>query len=125
MKNLCISSCRIFKSSKNRLSRVEQRVLEIQSKLVKAFGLDFGNVHGEYIYDHSADKVYLNEIAARGGGCCTSTHIIPLVTGINTLKMLYHNYESVNEDKFEIKNRYCIVNNGGFWRPLHKLVEKN
>lgn len=34
-------------------------------------------------------------------------------------------FAAVTRDKFEIKNRYSTLENGGFWRPLHKLVEKN
>ncbi len=34
-------------------------------------------------------------------------------------------FAAVTKDRFEIKNRYSVTENGGFWRPLCKLVEKN
>ena len=32
---------------------------------------------------------------------------------------------AVTRDRFEIRNCYILLQNVGFWRPIHRLVEKN
>ena len=94
LENLCISGERIFKSVANKLNSIERKILEINNLIVKEFGLKYGNTHAEYIYNAQTNSIYLNEIAARGGGCCINSHIIPLLTKIDTVDYLYANMQN-------------------------------
>lgn len=83
-----ISKMCMFSSASLIKDRVEQMVLEANRKLVQGLGLDFGITHGEYIYDTKKDKVYLVEIAARGGGVYLSSDLTPAASGVNTNEIL-------------------------------------
>jgi biotin carboxylase len=53
----------------------------IHNRLIDASGLPFAITHAEYKYWNG--KFYFLEFAARGGGANISSHIIPLVSGID------------------------------------------
>lgn len=59
---------------------------EVNTKIVKAMGLPFGLTHAEYKWRDG--QFYLIEIAARGGGTMISSDVVPLVSGINSNKVL-------------------------------------
>lgn len=107
--NLCISAERLFKNINTKLTDVEKSILSIQDLLVEKFSPVYGNVHGEYFYDEKTSKIYLNEIAIRGGGCCTTTHIVPQLTGINTIDILFYNTLNVKKtyNIEQIPSGYC------------------
>jgi len=66
---------------------IDYGVLKQQNdRLVEAMGLPFGLTHAEYKYHDNC--FYLLEIAARGGGGMTSTHVVPAVTGYDTTGLL-------------------------------------
>lgn len=75
---------RIFPSIKD--SKIVEQALELNKKIIKGFGLSRGLTHGEYIISNG--KVYLIEIAARGGGVYISSDIIPLMTGFDTTSFI-------------------------------------
>ncbi|MBQ7203697.1 MAG: ATP-grasp domain-containing protein [Eubacterium sp.] len=75
---------RIFPSSLN--SELVDNALQLNKRIIKAFGLNNGITHGEYIFD--GNKVYLIEIAARGGGVFISSDLIHETTGLNTEEFL-------------------------------------
>lgn len=75
---------RIFPSIKKR--EVVEQALELNKRIIKGFGLSRGLTHGEYIISNG--KVYLIEIAARGGGVYISSDIIPLMTGFDTTSFI-------------------------------------
>jgi len=52
--------------------------------LVKALGIEAGSIHGELIV--SNDGIYLVEMANRGGGSGTSSHVIPAISGVDLLE---------------------------------------
>ena len=54
---------------------------KIHNHLMEATGLPFGITHAEYKYWDG--DFYLIEFAARGGGANISSHIIPLVSGVD------------------------------------------
>ena len=58
----------------------------VNNALVEAAGLPFGLTHAEYKYEDGQFR--LVEIAARGGGTRISSHIVPLLTGIDTYSIL-------------------------------------
>jgi carbamoyl-phosphate synthase large subunit len=54
--------------------------------MVEEMGLSFGVTHAEYIV--SEGRFFLVEVAARGGGAGTSSHIVPAMSGIETTELL-------------------------------------
>jgi carbamoyl-phosphate synthase large subunit len=86
--NLFIPKMRIAKDTRLISNAVEERIIQTTKKLVQGFGLKFGVVHAEYLYDEVRDKIYLVEIAARGGGVFTSSDVVPLASGINVNELL-------------------------------------
>ena len=82
--NAFVSSICKFFSPKLVTDDVGKKVLDANKKLVDYIGLNFGITHAEYIYSPSDCKVYLVEIAARGGGVYISSHLTPMASGINT-----------------------------------------
>lgn len=69
---------RIFPTTADKA--LEQKVLELNRKIITGFGLKQGITHSEFIMD--GDEVYLMETAARGGGVFISSDLIPLSTGL-------------------------------------------
>ncbi|MCD7765738.1 MAG: ATP-grasp domain-containing protein, partial [Lachnospiraceae bacterium] len=67
--------------------RYDYEVLKKQNdRLVALTGLPFGLTHAEYKWEDG--EFYLIEIAARGGGTRISSHIVPLLTGIDNYRFL-------------------------------------
>ena len=86
--NIFVSKMCMFSSAAMANGRVEKMVLDANKKLVENMGLSFGITHAEYLYSPQEDKVYLVEIAARGGGVYLSTDITPKATGFHTNEAL-------------------------------------
>ncbi|MBS4773015.1 MAG: ATP-grasp domain-containing protein [Proteobacteria bacterium] len=84
----CISKQRIFKSVALELSDVEKRIIKINQEIVRSFSPKIASTQGEYIYDHHRNEIYFNEIAARGGGCFVSSHLVPYASGIDVNDLL-------------------------------------
>lgn len=85
------------------LSDVEQEIFNVNSEIVNHFELKFGVTHGEYIVEKLTGKIYLVEIAARGGGVNTSSDLIPLATGLN-INQQYIKLALGEEQYIEIDN---------------------
>lgn len=78
-------ACRLFYSKSH--PDIDYERLKIQNdQMVENMGLPFGITHAEYKYWNN--RFYLVEIAARGGGTKISSHIVPLLSGINTNELL-------------------------------------
>lgn len=77
-----ISKAVIIQDADHCTTKIEQKLLAAHKKTVEALGLPFGPTHGEYIYCEKDDRVYLVEVAARGGGIRLSSDMIPLATGL-------------------------------------------
>lgn len=84
----CISKRRIFKSVALELSDVEKSIVKINREIVRAFSPKIASTQGEYIYDHHRNEIYFNEIAARGGGCFVSSHLVPYASGVDVNDLL-------------------------------------
>ena len=91
-----ISSMCMFISTPLVTNPLEQAVLDVNKRLVEKFCLPFGITHGEYIVSSEDKKVYLVEIAARGGGVFLSSDLTLQACGINTNELLI---DYVVEDK--------------------------
>jgi predicted ATP-grasp superfamily ATP-dependent carboligase len=57
-------------------------------KIAFKFGLNFGFFHGEFIKSKNNGKIYLTEMANRGGGILISELVLPFVTDIPLLNLL-------------------------------------
>jgi biotin carboxylase len=64
-----------------------RRTKEINDRVVKALGYDFGFTHTEYIVDE-AENIWLVESANRGGGVFISSLIMPALTGVDFPELL-------------------------------------
>lgn len=103
-----ISKMCMFSSARIIKDGVEKQVLDANKKLIEGLGLEFGITHGEYIYSERHNKVYLVEVAARGGGVYLSSDLTPKASGINTNELLL-NYllqdEVVDLDELELDKK--------------------
>ncbi len=81
----------VFSDAHSADSLLEERIKEINSKLVSSFGLPFGITHAEYLHDEKTDEIYLVEIAARGGGVFISSDLIPLACGVDANDLYVRN----------------------------------
>lgn len=86
-------ACELFFSYSNPDFDYE-RLREINDSYVEKTNLKFGFTHAEYKYEKG--KYYLIEIGARGGGNFISSHIVPLLTGLD-------NYEFLIRKSFGLK----------------------
>lgn len=57
------------------------------NKVVQALGIQYGCTHGEYMVTETGD-IFLIECANRGGGCYTSSRIVPAVSGYDLSEYL-------------------------------------
>lgn len=83
-----ISKMCIFSSASLIDHPVENQVLHTNKMLIEGLGLKFGITHGEYIYSRTDGRVYLVEIAARGGGVYLSSDLTPKACGVHTNEIL-------------------------------------
>ncbi len=81
---------------------VYQRALENNDRVVAGLGYRFGYTHAEYMVDAQGDP-YLIEIANRGGGCYTSSIIVPGVSGIDVTRQLVMDSLGLGEDLYRQK----------------------
>ncbi len=65
-------------------------------RLVEAMGLPFGITHAEYKFMDG--RFYLIEIAARGGGTRISSHLVPLMSGVDNYRVLIEQSLGSEED---------------------------
>lgn len=72
---------------------------KLNEEMVNKTGLPFGITHAEYKFYRG--KYYLVEIAARGGGTRISSHIVPLMSGVDVNKLLIK--YALGEDIKEIR----------------------
>ena len=83
-----IPNATVFIDADSANSPLEKRLKEVNINLIKAFELPFGITHAEFLYNEKQDKIYLVEIAARGGGVFISSDLIPLACGVNANDLL-------------------------------------
>ena len=69
----------------------KKKLVTFNDDFVEQAGLRFGITHAEYIINHDTGKVYLVEIACRGGGTRISSDITSWVSGQNVYEMFYEN----------------------------------
>jgi len=88
----------------------DETLREIEScymNLVDSLGISAGSIHGEFIV--GSDGIYLVEMANRGGGSGTSSHLIPAISGVDLLEANVH-YATGNERAVErTRNRASVM----------------
>ena len=95
--NLCIGDTLYFDlgdslSAKERTfptvadDALRDRVLQLNTRIIKGFGLSQGITHSEFVMD--GDEIFLMETAARGGGAFISSDLIPLSCGLQSEEFL-------------------------------------
>lgn len=104
---------RIFPSVK--ASNIVEQALSLNKKIIEGFGLSRGLTHGEYIV--SDGKVYLIEIAARGGGVYISSDIIPLMTGFDTTSFIVDIATKKEVERPIISKKNKVVSYVAFFLP--------
>ena len=79
-----------------------QKLVKINNEIFK--NVPFGITHVEYKYKDG--NFYLIEAAIRGGGTKISSHIVPLLTGIDIYKILIETvlFSKTEDFNFDIKN---------------------
>jgi biotin carboxylase len=102
-KNKFIPKQRLFPSNFNK--EIKKKVIDIDKKIIRAFGLKNGLTHSEYIMDEKNKKIYLLEIGARGGGANISSHIIPALTNLDVNNFILDNSLGIN-NKFILNKKY-------------------
>lgn len=88
---------------------LEQALFAVNRSIIKSLGLSFGLTHAEYKIDN--DKIYLIEIAARGAGGSISSHIVPYLTGFDTLGSLIdlHTGQSFDLQIADYKKKFAVL----------------
>lgn len=81
-------------------------------RLIEAMGLPFGITHAEYKYMDG--RFYLIEIAARGGGTRISSHLVPLMSGVDNYQILVEQALGSEKDyivtpRKEYKHRKAVL----------------
>jgi len=71
------------------LSRgLQDKIIEMDTRLITRFGPKFGNTYSEYLIDLKTGDVRLVETAIRGCGNFTSSDLVPLACGIDGNELL-------------------------------------
>lgn len=102
-------ACELYFSSKDETFDYE-KLKKQNDTYVEKSGLPLGFTHAEYKFD--GKQFVLIEIGARGGGNFISSHIVPLLSGIDTYEILVQsviNEENCPEISFQVENSKCAV----------------
>lgn len=78
----------------------QERMTEMFTKVVNYLNPLFGHVWAEWIYNKETDKLYIIEIAIRGGGAFVTDELIPRAYGIDSQPFLVNAAMGHNERKF-------------------------
>lgn len=98
-----IPAATVFQDALHASSEIEKQLMAVNKKIVNGYGLRFGITHGEFLVEEKTGKIYLVEIAARGGGVSISSEIIPAATGVNANELLVKDALNIYEDEIEIR----------------------
>ncbi len=99
---------------------VLERLLDLDRKILEAFGLTQGLTHNEYMLDREGN-IHLLEVAARGGGTHISTNIARLQTGIDTSEFLIRAALGIAEMP-EFETARCHSGYVAFYIPHGKVI---
>jgi Carbamoylphosphate synthase large subunit (split gene in MJ) len=103
---------------------LQDRMTEMFTKVVEYLNPLFGHVWAEWIYNKETDKLYIIEIAIRGGGAFVTDELIPRAYGIDSQPYLVNAAMGHNERKFAnevIKQRSAAF--FSFLLPEGKIIK--
>lgn len=109
---------RIFPSEAD--SELVERVCNLNTNIIKTFGLKQGITHSEFIMD--GEEIYLIETAARGGGVFISSDLISLSTELNTEEFLLNIALGKQEAFPDIQNRNGCCGYLALFIPKGKVI---
>jgi formate-dependent phosphoribosylglycinamide formyltransferase (GAR transformylase) len=91
--------------------KILEKVEKANDYFVENSGLKFGITHAEYMVQPETGKIYLIEIACRGGGSLISSDIIKWVSGVNVYEHLFENLMGKITDvkKFKVLKRNAVL----------------
>jgi carbamoyl-phosphate synthase large subunit len=118
-----IPSATVFVDANSALSEIELNILDLHHKIITGVGLNFGIAQGEYFYDKKSHKIYLGEIAARGGAVFISSDIIPLACGVDSSKLLVECALGIHSSGDPIKLRTGASGYFCFVLPRGKVID--
>ena len=104
---------------------IANRLLEIDEKIIRNFGIKQGITFAEYKIDKKTNNIYLIEIAARGQAIYISSHVIPELKNFDVSAFILSNAlgEKVNtsiDHTNQMSTGYVA-----FYFPAGKIVELN
>lgn len=99
---------------------LRRKVLELDERIIRGFGLRQGITHSEYIME--GDEVYLIETAARGGGVYISSDLIHLSSGLDTEQFLINIALGAQKEPPAIlpQQQYCGYM--AFYLPVGRVI---
>lgn len=97
-----------------------EKLERINEDIATGMGLPFGLTHAEYKCENG--EFYLIEIAARGGGTKISSNIVPIMSGLNTNKVLVDELLG-NRQKIELRKKDTRCAMLGFFDFKAGIVE--
>lgn len=109
---------RIFPTTAD--AALRQKVLELDEKIIRGFGLRQGITHSEYIMN--GDEVYLIETAARGGGVYISSDLISLSSGLHTEQFLINIALGQQTSMPRILPQQCFCGYMAFYLPVGRVI---
>ena len=99
---------------------LREKVLALDEKIIRGFGLKQGITHSEYIMDN--DEVYLIETAARGGGVFISSDLISLSSGLHTEQFLIDMALGQQKEMPRILPQQCFCGYMAFYIPVGRII---
>ncbi len=130
--NLCIGDTLYFDipdafAAKSRIfpttadESLRAKVLALDEKIIRGFGLRQGITHSEYIME--GDEVYLIETAARGGGVFISSDLISLSSGLHSEEFLVNIALGQQKDLPWISPEpLCFCGYMAFYLPVGRVI---
>ena len=122
-----IPAATVFQDALHASSEIEKQLMAVNKKIVNGYGLRFGITHGEFLVEEKTGKIYLVEIAARGGGVSISSEIIPAATGVNANELLVKDALNIYEDEIEIRKGaaayFCYLVPEGVVKQLNGIED--
>lgn len=109
---------RIFPTTADEALR--EKVLALDEKIIRGFGLRQGITHSEYIME--GDEVFLIETAARGGGVFISSDLIHLSSGLHTEEFLIDIALGRCHEMPRILPQQCFCGYMAFYLPVGRVT---
>lgn len=89
-------------------SETHKKIHKTYNALVDALGITAGSIHGELIVTDE-DEIYLVEMANRGGGSGTSSHVILAISGVDLLEANVRFAVGDEQPVKRTKDKACVL----------------